>query len=148
MYLLVKQNQKEKYILSKRLEGKKCALQSLITLVNATVKIKNKPQDFPGGPVVKSLPGSVRDIGSIARLERFRMLRSLSKRSCHNEKPICCNQKVAPTCCSQRNPCPAVKSQHSHKQVNHVGGKKDVCQGKNLSPQKSKSTHDNQFVKS
>ena len=46
-----------------------------------TIQKKNRREkrtvfsDFPGGPVVKNLPASAGDMGSIPGLERFHMLR-------------------------------------------------------------------------
>ena len=64
--------------------------------------------DFPGGPVVKSLPANAGDLGSIRVLGRSHMLQSnlaqaprllspcprphaLQQQKPHNEKPVHCN---------------------------------------------------------
>ena len=54
------------------------------------LSVKNTGQDFPGVPGVRSLPVNAGDMGSIPGPGRFH--------SCGATKPVCHNQRAAPTC--------------------------------------------------
>ena len=92
-------------------QGHYCQLRICRKLARDLPKCPNKkpPRDFPGGSVVKNPPANAGDMGSIPGLGISCVRQATkpvhhNKRSHLNEKPVHCNQRVAPTSYNQRKP--------------------------------------------
>ena len=98
-----------------------------VSSIDSNIKNDSKV-DFPGGLVMKNLPGSAEDTGSIPGLGRFTCYEAtkpvhhnteihLPGASAPQQKPLQREagtpQEAAPARCKLRNPRTATKTQHS-----------------------------------